>query len=1093
MEIIQPPRLSELIKHSPPKYQRNQEQREKVHEIKDLKLVDDDNEEEEEEQRVKQAGKLTDAEKRFSAEWDKNSSHLMSSAVASSVFSPLWNPDKPLERAVRTLEPYESQLLEVFEYYCFLNNRHKLNFNRLDSFNWMKLLRDSKLMREGNDSYNGDEMEEEMHDLWISRAEADVIYVDLSTMEKPHGWINFDRFKLGLARVAHILEHRVGPGGLRHHKINEDRFNILNKKEKRLHDYPQIKSPIKKQFASPIQPRRASVHLTWQPTSPRKEDLKKKHILKKVTTESEADRAERLLDLIEDEEDSMCYIHMNQNYREQILDLADSLLIMVEQHVLKYASRVSCFGYGHEEADTAMEQLNEEQVVAVLKEQEMTLQRIFTYFSTRRHEKKPFWTPGEDRTKAISYVELEEITHNFNLTPSILTRSEIFMCFRASRRNPIEAPDILTYSEWVECFARMGLLAFSKPYLKKTHPLPEHRVHGFFGWLKASEGMNEIENLEWSRGHGYTGLKMTKAFLDGEEVYRKSKVTINVKDHAEAHDLISHFNMTMSKIREHADKTRNSLGKLNLKKEFQEIDTDGSGTILIDEFVNFVHKLCRKEDASGSPITDDEIASLFRILDPDDNGFITYGEFTYQFYNRRSTVKKLRSDSIISSSSLSPTNLNQKFIEEEKETKSKNQKGTNGEDETNRRASSPKTGTARLSSVIQPFRPVKYTYEELFDIKNRLKIACKSWIGDTFADFPSLMMAKNSTAITLEEFQIGIDKISQGTDFNGRLTNEDVLAIYHLLTRDKTVDLSITNVIDFLEATDLMRFGIEKSSKKGNGKGEIEVKPFRKNTTKPTVASKHQRHPRRNDIIPVKRVAFDNDRIAEPPTMEEILGVLTDEDKRKSPIHNSRRPLSNGKAVTKKQNSSTKGNGTPSNQWVRKTSKNKSSPFSPYSSDNHSASVASIIERQTKVAAPKLFVRSPGEAKYLKRMRDATKERQRVSKLTSMRNASPVKERKQKPKTSKIWRNIEKRGSFFGMYKGKVKGSTSNSIDIANGGKVVKTIKGGSSTNSHSNDTKQVSNGNRVNVARTTTSSANKKKKKTPKPKSPGTVRRFQF
>ena len=38
MEIIQPPRLSELIKHSPPKYKRNQEQREKVHEIKDLKL-----------------------------------------------------------------------------------------------------------------------------------------------------------------------------------------------------------------------------------------------------------------------------------------------------------------------------------------------------------------------------------------------------------------------------------------------------------------------------------------------------------------------------------------------------------------------------------------------------------------------------------------------------------------------------------------------------------------------------------------------------------------------------------------------------------------------------------------------------------------------------------------------------------------------------------------------------------------------------------------------------------------------------------------------------------------------------------------------
>ena len=170
----------------------------------------------------------------------------------------------------------------------------------------------------------GDDLEEEMHDLWISRAEADVIYIDLSTMEQPHGWIDFNRFKLGLARVAHILEHRVGPGGLRHHKINENKFNILEKKEERLHDYPQLKSPIKKQFASPMKPRRASVHLTWEPISPKRSNLQGKHLLRKVTTESEAERAERLLDLIEDEKDSMNYLHMNQNYREQILDLADS-------------------------------------------------------------------------------------------------------------------------------------------------------------------------------------------------------------------------------------------------------------------------------------------------------------------------------------------------------------------------------------------------------------------------------------------------------------------------------------------------------------------------------------------------------------------------------------------------------------------------------------------------------------------------------------------------------------------------------------------------------------------------------------------------
>ena len=79
------------------------------------------------------------------------------------------------------------------------------------------------------------------------------------------------------------------------------------------------------------------MHLTWQPTSPKRFHLQNAHVLKKVASESETDRAERLLDLIEDEEDSMDYIHMNENYREQILDLADSLLIMLEQHVLKYA------------------------------------------------------------------------------------------------------------------------------------------------------------------------------------------------------------------------------------------------------------------------------------------------------------------------------------------------------------------------------------------------------------------------------------------------------------------------------------------------------------------------------------------------------------------------------------------------------------------------------------------------------------------------------------------------------------------------------------------------------------------------------------
>ena len=134
----------------------------------------------------------------------KSHLHLMSSKVSSSIFSPMWKADKPLERAVRVLAPYDAQLLESLSTTAFEQPAGFEFFTKLDSFNWMKFLRDSKLMREDNDSYDGDELADEMHDLWISRAEADIIYADLSHMEKPHGWISYDRFKLGIARVAHM-------------------------------------------------------------------------------------------------------------------------------------------------------------------------------------------------------------------------------------------------------------------------------------------------------------------------------------------------------------------------------------------------------------------------------------------------------------------------------------------------------------------------------------------------------------------------------------------------------------------------------------------------------------------------------------------------------------------------------------------------------------------------------------------------------------------------------------------------------------------------------------------------------------------------
>ena len=79
-----------------------------------------------------------------------------------------------------------------------------------------------------------------------------------------------------------------------------------------------------------------------------------------------------------------------------------------------------------------------------------------------------------------------------------------------------------------------------------------------------------------------------------------------------------------------------SRGKLNLKREFDAIDEDSDG-----QYNGRIRPLCTRYLWWGQrlPINDDDINSIFHVLDPDGNGTITYGEFTYQFYNRRSIVK----------------------------------------------------------------------------------------------------------------------------------------------------------------------------------------------------------------------------------------------------------------------------------------------------------------------------------------------------------------------------------------------------------------------------------------------------------------------
>ena len=113
-----------------------------------------------------------------------------------------------------------------------------------------------------------------------------------------------------------------------------------------------------------------------------------------------------------------------------------------------------------------------------------------------------------ERFAAMTFAEVVEFAKDFGVDRALATKTELFTCFRACRRNPLH--NMLSYPEFVECLARVALLSFSKPYLDKNHPKPEHKIHGFFGWCRASDGLKRIGAIEWSRGHSRAGLQLTK-------------------------------------------------------------------------------------------------------------------------------------------------------------------------------------------------------------------------------------------------------------------------------------------------------------------------------------------------------------------------------------------------------------------------------------------------------------------------------------------------------------------------------------------------------------------------------------------------------
>jgi hypothetical protein len=109
---------------------------------------------------------------------------------------------------------------------------------------------------------------------------------------------------------------------------------------------------------------------------------------------------------------------------------------------------------------------------------------------------------------------------------------------------------MLLYSEFVECLARLSLICFSKPYLSKHHPEPQHKVHGFFGWLRSSNGLKKIQTFEWLHGRGREGPSITQKIIDGGTTTLQTNQENFEREHAPTIDSeYTRLDRTMTMIR----------------------------------------------------------------------------------------------------------------------------------------------------------------------------------------------------------------------------------------------------------------------------------------------------------------------------------------------------------------------------------------------------------------------------------------------------------------------------------------------------------------------------------------------------------------
>ena len=250
---------------------------------------------------------------------------------------------------------------------------------------------------------------------------------------------------------------------------------------------------------------------------------------------------------------AMTYVHRYDHERRKMLSLAEALALVVSRCILPHASRMTCDGYGKNEALKVLKVLAQPSVIQVMREESEFMEKLFLYYAEMRDEKLLGVVHNKHKHSTITFAEVMDFGKDFTLLPSLATQTELFMCFRACRRAPHKSKDratMLMYPEFVECLARMSLICFSKPYLNEHHPEPQHKVHGFFGWLRASNGLKKIQTYEWLHGRGRGGIAMTQKILEGGTTTLKTNQEEFEREHAPTKDNeYTRLDRTMALIR----------------------------------------------------------------------------------------------------------------------------------------------------------------------------------------------------------------------------------------------------------------------------------------------------------------------------------------------------------------------------------------------------------------------------------------------------------------------------------------------------------------------------------------------------------------